>query len=210
MNLLTLLQPIEDVINCLIGLKVQGLQKGLTWVNEHAEVNFPLLPKETFSLGALESMDSEDSSSSFLADPGSQTTDKISNTVGRLTAKWRSMLLEEAYICLGILCIWLVVVLFALGRVAFHWTVKEKSRGNGGENPNWIVFNNVRDEDDATSRADSERGFNRGFQPSPPPMVYSGGAFAKQTGVRRHPSVSSVDDSDAGYHKEHYARGGVP
>jgi len=204
-------KPIEDVINCLIGLKVQGLQKGLTWVNEHAEVNFPLLPKETFSLGALESLDSDDSSSSFLADPGSETTDKISNTVGRMTKKWRSMLLEEALISLGILCVWLVVVLFATGRVAFHWTVKEKSRGKGGENPNWIVFNNVRDDDDATSRADSERGFNRGFHPSPPPMHHSGGVFAPQTGVRRYPSVSSLDDSDAGYYnKEQYARGGVP
>jgi len=203
-------KPIEDVINCLIGLKVQGLQKGLTWVNEHAEVNFPLLPKETFSLGAMESLDSDDSSASFLADPGSETTDKISNTVGRLTRKWREMLLEEAYICLGILCIWLVVVLFATGRVAFHWTAKNKSPKQGGENqPNWIVFNNVRDEDDVTSRADSERGF-RGYNSSPPPMNHSGGAFHQQTGVRRHPSVSTVDDSDAGYYKEHYARGGVP
>jgi len=203
-------KPIEDVLNCLIGLKVQGLQKGLTWVNENAEVNFPLLPKETFSLGALESLDSEDSSQSFLADPGSKTTDKISNTVGRLTDSWRKMLFEEAMICLGILCIWLVVVLFAFGRVTFHWTANEKQHKNERENRNWIVFNNVRDEDDAASRADIERGYDRGFHPTPPPMHHSGGVFAPQTGVRRYPSVSSVGDSDAGYNKEHYARGGVP
>src|SRR6202044_36747 len=63
-----LYDPIKEVLNCLIGLKIAAVQKGLTWVSDNAQVNFPHLPNDTFSLGAIASIanDSKTPGDSFL------------------------------------------------------------------------------------------------------------------------------------------------
>ncbi|KAK9476515.1 hypothetical protein V1514DRAFT_177778 [Lipomyces japonicus] len=47
-----LYDPIKDVLDCLILLKIHGIQQGLTWVNSHAEVSLPRV-NETILLDAL-------------------------------------------------------------------------------------------------------------------------------------------------------------
>ncbi|KAB8346064.1 hypothetical protein FH972_023116 [Carpinus fangiana] len=79
-----LYDPITEVLNCLIGLKIASFQKGLTWVSDHAHIDFPLLANDTFSLGAAASLTNSTSDDSFLADPNSGTSDKITAAVNRL------------------------------------------------------------------------------------------------------------------------------
>lgn len=126
-------KPIEDVLDCLVTLKIQGIQKGLTWANENAHITFPLLANDTFSVGASDSiLPQSESAESFLADPDSKATDKITNAVVKLTAKWRDMLLEEAIISLCILGIWFICAIIALTRLALNWFSNETPRGVGG------------------------------------------------------------------------------
>lgn len=46
-------KPVLDVVKCLIFLKIRGIENGLTWVSDHAHIDFPLLPNNTFSLGTI-------------------------------------------------------------------------------------------------------------------------------------------------------------
>ncbi|KAI9839513.1 MAG: hypothetical protein M1819_002138 [Sarea resinae] len=127
----------RDLLNCVLGLKVQGIEKGLTWVSDNAKVDFPTLPNNTFSLGASESITNAtskggDPSDSFLAASGSQATDQISNAVVSMTNKIAEGIHTEVVISASILGIWLAIVLIGLIRTASLWWRKDKTRAEGG------------------------------------------------------------------------------
>lgn len=129
-----LYDPITEVFNCLIGLKIAGIQKGLDWVSDHAKVEFPDLPNNTFSLGAVSSIASENNnaSNSFLAAPSSEATDKISNAVVTMTNHIASAIRDEAIISSCILLIWLIIVMCGVLRALTLWFGRDKTRGEGG------------------------------------------------------------------------------
>ena len=127
--------PITEVFNCLIGLKIASLQKGLTWVSENAKVNFPPLPNDTFSLGAAASIvdtGPDKETESFLADPGSKTTDKITEAVVKVVAHIAESIRTEAIISTCILLVWLIALLLATGRALWLLILPNKNRGEGG------------------------------------------------------------------------------
>ena len=130
--------PVLELFNCLIGLKVAGVQKGLTWVSEHAKVNFPSLANDTFSIGAIESIRSHDgasSSQSFLAAPGAKTTDKITGAVNKVIRHFSDAISTEAIISSCILLLWLTVLLLGITRAIWLLLRGDKIRGEGGPAP---------------------------------------------------------------------------
>ena len=125
--------PIEEVLNCLITLKVQGIQKALTWVSDHAHIDFPLMPNDTFSLGALASLDGDQSKAgSFLAAPSSVATDGITDAVVRMTRKIESGIRTEALISLFVCLIWVFVAVVGFARSGFLLCGSDKTRAEGG------------------------------------------------------------------------------
>ncbi len=139
-----LFQPVTGLFNCLIGLKVNSIEQGLTWVSDNAHIDFPLLPDGTFSLGAAASIadhatstpgTASNASESFLASPGSETTDKISNAVAKVTSHIADAIRTEAIISTCIVLVWVFVVLLGLGRCLYLYYRPEKVRGEGGPEP---------------------------------------------------------------------------
>ncbi|KAJ9256591.1 hypothetical protein DTO207G8_2594 [Paecilomyces variotii] len=128
-----LYEPIKEVLNCLIGLKIEGIQKGLDWVSDHARVDFPLMPNDTFSLGAAASIasDNSDPGDSFLADPGDQTSNKISEAVVRVVDKLADEIKTETIISSIILLIWVLILLIGIIRALTLWWTRERTRGEG-------------------------------------------------------------------------------
>ncbi|KAJ9295696.1 hypothetical protein DTO271G3_5719 [Paecilomyces variotii] len=128
-----LYDPIQDVFNCLIGLKIEGIQKGLDWVSDNARVDFPLMPNNTFSLGAAASIasDSSDPGDSFLADPGDQTSNKISEAVVRVVDKLADDIRTETIISSVILLIWVLILLIGIIRALTLWWSRDRTRGEG-------------------------------------------------------------------------------
>lgn len=118
--------PIKEVFNCLIGLKIQGIQKALTWVEDHAHVNFPTLPNDTFSVGAVASL-AEGNDSSFLASPGDVASDKISSTVTRVVNKLYEDIKTEAIISTIVLGIWFFILFIAICRALILWCGRDKT-----------------------------------------------------------------------------------
>ncbi|KAF7512043.1 hypothetical protein GJ744_002756 [Endocarpon pusillum] len=129
-----LYDPIKEVLNCLVLLKVAGIQKALTWVSDHARIDFPLMANDTFSLGAVASIasDKDPKAESFLAEPGDAAKDKISSIVVRMTNRIEDGIRTEALISTVVLLIWVAILLIGITRALTLWFGKDKTRAEGG------------------------------------------------------------------------------
>lgn len=129
-----LYDPIMEVMNCLVTLKVVGIQKALTWVSDNAHIDFPNFANDTFSLGAVASLasDSQQNDSSFLAEPGDSASDQISASVLRLTTRLEDGIRTEAIISTIVVLIWVFILLIAIFRALTLWFGRDKTRGEGG------------------------------------------------------------------------------
>lgn len=116
-----LYDPITEVLNCLIGLKIASVQKGLTWVQDHAHIDFPLLANDTFSIGAAASLTNSTADDSFLADPGSGSSDKITAAVDHLINKMANAVMNEAIISGVVLGVWVIIALIGICRALSLW-----------------------------------------------------------------------------------------
>lgn len=127
-----LYNPIQETLRCLIFLKVEGIQKALTWVHENANVAFPEFDKEIFSLGAAASLDDSGESQTFLSSPGSEAADDITGAVLKLTDFMKEAIEQEVYISLALLAIYMIIVFIGLGRVLVGCFGRDKTRAEGG------------------------------------------------------------------------------
>ncbi|KAI0914603.1 hypothetical protein F4824DRAFT_496403 [Ustulina deusta] len=108
-----------QVVRCLLGLKIESVQKGLTWVHDHAHVDFPMFPNNIFSVGANDSIHSDSDLTTFLASPSSVTTDEITGAVEHVTTWLRHQIIQQALISTGLLLVYIVVVLLAVMRAMY-------------------------------------------------------------------------------------------
>ncbi|CAI6097145.1 unnamed protein product [Clonostachys chloroleuca] len=123
-----LLDPIKTVIHCVIGLKIESLQKGLTWVHDNSKITLPLFANDTFSLGAKESLNGDSDLNSFLASPSSVTTDEVSGAVQKVTDWMHRNIIQEALISLGILLAYIIVVLIGVTRALAGMAMRGEAR----------------------------------------------------------------------------------
>lgn len=127
-----LVDPIKTVVRCVIGIKIESVQKGLTWVHDHAEVKLPLFANDTFSLGAKDSIGDDSSLNSFLASPSSATTDEVSGAVKKVVDWLHDGIILEALISTGILLVYIIVVLMGVVRMLAGMATPDKTRAEGG------------------------------------------------------------------------------
>ncbi|KAJ2894054.1 putative plasma membrane fusion protein prm1 protein [Zalerion maritima] len=125
-----LYEPIKDVIYCLVTVKVEGIQKGITWVHDHAHIDFPLFSNNTFSLGAADSIDDDSDLKSFLASPSSTTTDEITEAAQTIADHIRNNIVTELLISTGILLTYIIVVL--IGVVVAAGRILQPNHGEDG------------------------------------------------------------------------------
>ncbi|KAI2467677.1 hypothetical protein F4781DRAFT_302969 [Annulohypoxylon bovei var. microspora] len=105
-----------NTVRCLIGLKVESVEKGLTWVHDHAHVNFPTFPNDVFSVGAAKSIDGDSNLTTFLASSSSVTTDEVTGAVTHVTDWLHNQIVQNALISLGLLLVYIIVVLIGVIR----------------------------------------------------------------------------------------------
>ena len=136
----TILQdPVNELFNCLIGLKIAGIEKGLTWVHDHAHVDFPHMANDTFSLSTAAKLVDENNAGgddgkaeSFLADPTSGATEKITEIVNKVGQHVADSIRTEAFISTALVILWLLIVLMGAARALFLSVRSTKVRGEGG------------------------------------------------------------------------------
>lgn len=127
-----LLDPIKTVIHCVIGIKIESVQKGITWVHDHSKVTFPQFPDDVFSKGANDSLSDDSDLKTFLASPSSVSTDEVTGAVKHVTDWMYNNLLQEALISTGILLVFVIVVLMGVARTLAGMAMPDKGRGEGG------------------------------------------------------------------------------
>ncbi|KAI0385282.1 hypothetical protein F5Y04DRAFT_291937 [Hypomontagnella monticulosa] len=104
-------------VRCLIGLKIEAVQKGLTWVHNNAHINFPLFEGDVFSAGASKSIAGDSDLTSFLSSPSSVTTDEVTGAVVHVTDWLRNNITQDALVATGILLVYIIIVLSGMIRV---------------------------------------------------------------------------------------------
>jgi hypothetical protein len=127
-----LYQPVTQTLNCLVGLKVASIEKGLTWVHDNAHVTFPEFKNDTLSLGAAASLTNSSSAENFLSSPGSVSSDDITAAVVKLTDAMTSTIQDEAIIATCLIGIWVLIVLIGLTRALVGMLGRVKTRAEGG------------------------------------------------------------------------------
>jgi len=132
--------PIKDVLNCLIGLKIASFQKGLTWVQENAHVQFPGVKNDTFSLGALAKISDSSSAAELLANPNGKAKDEVTEAIDHVIEKLISGIKTEALISTALIVIWL---LFAIGGIIYACTGLSRRGRTYSNNSDPYIINPV-------------------------------------------------------------------
>lgn len=109
-----LYDAIMDVLNCLILLKIEGIQRGLTWVSDHAHIDFPLLPKDTLSLGTIQKVSGDKADILAAGDDGS-AADAVTAAVYHVTDFIYSGIKQEAIISFCVVLIWVIIAMIGFG-----------------------------------------------------------------------------------------------
>ena len=176
-----LYQPIVGVLDCLILLKIAGIEKALTWISDNAHIDFPQLPNNTFTLGAATSIASNNSqpSDSFLSTPGAQASDDISAAVIRFTTRLEDAIRTEALVSTCVLLVWVAILLTGVIRALILWFGRDKTRGEGGA-PN--VFDESQDDNHGIPMTKVEGPMNR--DPAP---KYSASSHTADLGENEDP-----------------------
>ncbi|KAM0451677.1 hypothetical protein ACHAPV_009826 [Trichoderma viride] len=169
-----LLGPIKSVLHCVIGLKIESVQKGLTFVHDHAHVEFPLFPNDTFSGGANSSVAGDSGIDSFLASPSDATTNEISEAVGHVTKWLHSNLVQEALMSTGIFLTYVIIVLIGVIQALIGMATSERGRAEGG-----IRYPSMDGSGQMRSDAPAERSW---AQDPPPPWEPSASSSSSSVG----------------------------
>lgn len=131
-----LYDPVVGVFNCLIELKIRGIESGLTWVHDNAHIAFPQLPNDTFTLAGLAKSTDNNDASNFLSDPGTVAADDINSAVNHVTNFIAEAIRQEAIISTMVLVAWLILVLISIIRAFLLFGGRDKVRGEAGNEYN--------------------------------------------------------------------------
>jgi hypothetical protein len=121
---------IADVLNCLIGLKIAGVQKGLTWVHDHAHVQFPSVNNDTLSLKALAEKSDSDSAAELFNDPNGKSKEEVSEAVNHVIQSLINGIRTEALISLALLLIWLFIAIGGFVYASTHMVRRDAAEGS--------------------------------------------------------------------------------
>ena len=113
-----LYDAIMDVLNCLILLKIEGIQRGLTWVSDHAHIEFPLLPSDTLSLGTMQKVTGDKAGILAVGTDGS-AADAVTAAVYHVTNFIYEGIKQEAIISFCVVLIWVIIALIGFGTALF-------------------------------------------------------------------------------------------
>lgn len=117
---------LSDIIDCLIGNKLDSVQEGLTWVNEKARVTLPLFPVDVFSVGANDSTGGNSNATRFLSATSSSVTDEITDAVDSVVDMLWSSIIQEVVISLVLFLIYLAYVFFAVAQAAVRMAMGDR------------------------------------------------------------------------------------
>lgn len=118
--------PMQEFLRCVLGDKVDALEKSLKWVSEHAAVNLSLVPDDVLMLSpsAMEELASPVAAAAVGAPNGDD-----GGALGQLIDHFESALAAERAMYAILLGVYGALVLIGLSIVAWHSGLKDRYKG---------------------------------------------------------------------------------
>jgi hypothetical protein len=135
-----LYSAVSGIFDCVVELKAESVQKGLTWAQDNAYISLPQLPSNIFSIGANSSINTGDS---FLSDSGSTTSNQITEVVSKAIDKIKDGIATEAKISACLVLLWFLLILMGVFRALMLCAKRERARGNGGGQYNVVTVGQI-------------------------------------------------------------------
>ena len=107
--------PVETVVDCVLVDKLEKIDTGLRYVIDRANISFPTLPNDTFSVEKLASGDG----AAFLDNPQQASLDEIDGAVKKVTDHLIQNIITELLISSVLLLIYFIVVLMGVGTAVY-------------------------------------------------------------------------------------------
>ncbi|CDK26896.1 unnamed protein product [Kuraishia capsulata CBS 1993] len=103
--------PVKAVVGCTIENKLKKIEKGLTWIHDHANVSFPRVSADTMWSQIYSNSSSKSTDTSeYVSDVKKSATSAIKAVI----SMYKKSLKIELYISLGLLLLWVILVIIAL------------------------------------------------------------------------------------------------
>jgi hypothetical protein len=110
-------------------MKVEGIQKGLTFINENARVQFPRVDNTTLNAQTIAFA----SGNQFSPAAGQDLSSPLVDIITRITNKWETAIRQQAIMAGCFFAIYAVVALVGMTRVLSALKQTGKNRGEGGK-----------------------------------------------------------------------------
>src|SRR5205823_60950 len=112
------------VINCLLFVKIRGIQAGLTFIQENASINLPRVNDSILLVDRSNMQEVVDKATTQLV--GSPDSGSSGGEIGRLFDVYESSLKSELPLFWLLIACWLFLVLMGVGRVLWFLFVQKK------------------------------------------------------------------------------------
>ncbi|QSL66891.1 hypothetical protein MERGE_001278 [Pneumocystis wakefieldiae] len=119
-----LYQPILGVLDCILFIKLRGIEKGLTWVHQNAYISSPSIPNNM-----LAPAENSTSHADFI-NATKNLNQKFYSILNTLIAGYEKSIIFEAKISFVLVSAWIIIFILGLLRIIF--ARKPAVRGMGG------------------------------------------------------------------------------
>lgn len=102
-----------QVVNCVLLLKIRGIENGLTWVHEQAHIELPLVSSSIYNISGNDQR-------SILQLGTNYTSSTLDSAMAMVIQSWQSTIDREMLISAVLFGIWSFVVLCGLIRITFY------------------------------------------------------------------------------------------
>ncbi|GBC09348.1 hypothetical protein RclHR1_00880002 [Rhizophagus clarus] len=141
-NVPVLLTVVQNLVNCLILTKVEGIQKGLTFIQDNAHIGLPRVNDSILLLSKDNMNDVVGQVTTNLVGSPSENADnsEIGGEIGKIFDTYENNLRAELPLFYVLTSIWFVVILMGIIRVL--WFIYQRSKRNRSMIQNGIIPHN--------------------------------------------------------------------
>lgn len=110
-----------NIYSCILGDKLEQLDKGINWVHDNAQVAFPLFPSDIFSMG-----NDNSTISRLLTNSTTTTSDEITVAVDKVISALWTNIVQEGLISLALFLVYIAYVFFGVSQAALRMCFPDK------------------------------------------------------------------------------------
>ncbi|CAG8612548.1 8503_t:CDS:2 [Paraglomus brasilianum] len=123
-----ILTAVDQVINCLLFVKIRGIQAGLSFIQENASINLPRVNDSILLVDRSNMQEVVDKATTQIV--GSPDSGSSGGEIGRLFDTYESSLKSELPLFWLLIACWFFLVLMGVGRVLWFLFVQKKKNEN--------------------------------------------------------------------------------